>query len=77
MKVLRTNYQERIARRNEKILTEYRKLIEVPENTQTAVVGHLSTKYDISPSTIHRIVKAGGSVAGVGGVVQEARSVGI
>ena len=55
---LQTDFQKRRAKRREQIYADYRRLAANPNNSRSAIIDYLKSKYSISASsTIYGIIK--------------------
>lgn len=54
---LRTEYQEKVRQRNAEIYKEWKRLAKNPNNSRTAISRELEKKYDVSDTTVWRILQ--------------------
>ena len=55
---LQTDFQKRRAKRREDIYADYRRLVANPDNSKSAIIDYLKSKYNIgAASTIYGIIK--------------------
>jgi hypothetical protein len=55
---LQTDFQKRRAKRREDIYADYRRLVANPDNSRSAIIDYLKSKYNIgAASTIYGIIK--------------------
>lgn len=55
---LMTEYQKKRAKRRADIYAEYRRLVENPDNSRSAIIDYLRNKYNVgAASTIYGIIK--------------------
>lgn len=54
---LKTTIQQKKENKENQLFAEYEKLRSVKDNAKTAIVEHLSAKYEISVSSVYKIIR--------------------
>lgn len=54
---LKTRFQKKKEDMENQLFAEYEKLRSVKDNAKTAIVDHLSAKYEISASSVYKIIR--------------------
>lgn len=57
MEQLRTTFQKKKENKKNQLFAEYEKLTSVKGNSKTAIIEHLSNKYEISISSVYKTIR--------------------